>query len=344
MIGSIGSTLSRLNFPPGATPVSPKIYRILALSGGGYRGLFAAEILRLLSLNPNYGPVLREEIDLFSGTSIGGLIAVGLAIGRTPQELRDAIAEHGPKIFDDRLRVRGRPLPLRKPTGVLGGLFGSKYDRRHLEDTIREVLGGAQNAVVGNVEKPFLVVATCVTTRTPYVISNLSSSSEVLRMNLVDALLATSAAPGYFPAVDAELRSLIDGGLVANAPDLVAFAEVIRAGQAPPEAVRMLSIGTAGTNAAGVPRSIGRRGLLRWLSSDLLPLVLDAQERNTIETAATILGERLLRIDTPPSPRQDAVLALDRATGDATRTLLHLANEFVNDLPKSWGGSFFGFP
>ena len=69
-----------------------------AISGGGYRGLFCAEVLARIE-----GDVaMRDRFDLIAGTSIGGIIACALAVGIRATEIRDAIAEHGKSIFPGR--------------------------------------------------------------------------------------------------------------------------------------------------------------------------------------------------------------------------------------------------
>jgi patatin-like phospholipase/acyl hydrolase len=73
-------------------------YRILSLDGGGIRGLLSAVILeRLERLAPGW----LDQVDLIAGTSTGGILALGLAHGVQPAELRKLYFEKGKKIFDD---------------------------------------------------------------------------------------------------------------------------------------------------------------------------------------------------------------------------------------------------
>ena len=242
----------------------PEQYTILGLSGGGYRGLFTAEALDRL-YSKEAGRTLLDRISLYSGTSVGGLIAAGLAVGRTPSEIRDAILNHGQLIFDDRIRIFGRRLCLRKLRGPYGGLLISKYRQEPLAAAIEAVLGGDRAIEVGAVPKPLVLVATSATTRTPVIVTSLASrDSPYFKMRLSDALLATAAAPAYFPPLNSKGNALIDGGLVANAPDLVALTEAISKGRAILERCVLISIGTAKPNPASIPRKIGRRGLARW--------------------------------------------------------------------------------
>ena len=75
-------------------------YRILAMDGGGIRGLLTAIILeRLERVHPGF----LAQVDLFAGTSTGGLLALGLAAGTTPAECRLIYETQGAKAFKDSL-------------------------------------------------------------------------------------------------------------------------------------------------------------------------------------------------------------------------------------------------
>ena len=319
-----------LRLPKGVKEMPPpNPMRILALSGGGYRGLFSADVLA--RLDDLLGPGLTDRFDLFAGTSVGGLIAAGLAVGRNPATIRNAIREHGPAIFDDRVMVRGLTLA-RKAKGPIGGLIKSKFNAKALDTAIDAILAEDRELKVADVPRPLLLVATCATTRAPFLMSSLRPTSPGAQLPLKTALRATSAAPGYFPAVDLDLRTLVDGGLVANAPDLAAAAELAEIRNAEAGDLRILSIGTAAPDTGAVPGAVGRRGLARWLLGDLVPLTLEAQEKHVTAQAAALFRGNHLRINASPASAQAKVLDLDLATEESTRTLLHLSEEAVAKL------------
>ncbi len=312
----------------------PAPYRILSLSGGGYRGLFTARLLSKLAAQATDN--VGAKFDMFAGTSIGGLLAAGLAVGRSPDDLSEAIAYHGPKIFDDRIRIMGRGL-LRKPAGFYGGLLGAKFQAGALEQAINDVLGSTGAKLkVKDVPLPLLLVATCVTSRSPFIMTNIARQlDEGSELDLVTALRATSAAPGYFPAVDLNTRSLVDGGLLANAPDMVAIATVLKEKRAALDQITMISIGTAAPNNSEAPSAVGKRGLLGWLRRDLVPMLLETQEKLSTSHANQLLGQRHWRLNALPSAKQQKVIDLDRATDEATRTLVMLADETAKQIDKS---------
>ncbi len=77
--------------------------RLLSLDGGGMKGIFAAAILACLEEDLDISVV--DHFDLVTGTSTGGIIALGLGAGLRPREIVEFYVSHGPAIFP-RPRVR----------------------------------------------------------------------------------------------------------------------------------------------------------------------------------------------------------------------------------------------
>jgi patatin-like phospholipase/acyl hydrolase len=75
----------------------PATRRLLCLSGGGFRGLFSAIVLEHMEARLKLAGLgaLRDQFDLIAGTSIGGLLACGLAAGVPARHLRETLEEHG---------------------------------------------------------------------------------------------------------------------------------------------------------------------------------------------------------------------------------------------------------
>jgi uncharacterized protein len=72
-------------------------FQILALSGGGYRGLFTSAILAKLEQQAQRP--IGDCFDLIAGTSIGGVIALGLALGKSADSINRMFLDHGEEIF-----------------------------------------------------------------------------------------------------------------------------------------------------------------------------------------------------------------------------------------------------
>ncbi|MGW5232081.1 patatin-like phospholipase family protein, partial [Streptomyces nodosus] len=85
----------------GAVEVTER-FQILALDGGGFRGMFSAAVLA--RLEEDLGVRVADHFDLIAGTSTGGIIALGLGLGLSPQQILEFYTEHGPRIFRDRSR------------------------------------------------------------------------------------------------------------------------------------------------------------------------------------------------------------------------------------------------
>jgi hypothetical protein len=153
---------------------------------------------------------------------------------------------------------------------------------------------------------------------------------------LGDALLATTAAPTYFPEHKIEFDWLIDGGLAANAPTLIGISLLRRKLALSAEKIHVLHIGTA---APARPQSFDRHGLqsfgLRALwrralisTRDLVLLTIEAQESLATEIAEAWIGDRYVYVDAPDEERQgDDLSRLDNASAEATKKLRWLAEQ-----------------
>ena len=85
-----------------ASPEQP--FRILSLDGGGIMGAFPASALA--TFERATGRRIVEHFDLITGTSTGGIIAIGLAMGASMEEITRFYQTEGPKIFPQRTGSR----------------------------------------------------------------------------------------------------------------------------------------------------------------------------------------------------------------------------------------------
>src|SRR5215212_4464933 len=110
--------------------------RILSIDGGGICGILPASVLAELETRFLGGKSIAGFFDLIAGTSTGGIIALGLAHGKTARQIRDIYVERGGLIFPSagligRLVRRARRL----------GRYA--YDSRALEDELLRIFGEA---------------------------------------------------------------------------------------------------------------------------------------------------------------------------------------------------------
>ncbi len=259
-------------------------FRILSLDGGGARGYLSARILENIEIlladkaaqagedvdgpKTNGGdiPPLGSYFDLIVGTSTGAILAAGLAAGKSAHELAELYKKELPRIFTRRHWL----LPSR--------WHGPKYDSAVLKEVLEGVLGGK---TLDDVETDLCVVATSLLNGQPrlyksdYFSRNRPRSGE----RLVDILLASAAAPTYFPPMEGLNRSslLVDGGICANNPALVGLIDAFQferpsksrktePPQSFPEDITLLSVGTG--ERPGLPydpESLVKAGRFRWV-------------------------------------------------------------------------------
>jgi patatin-like phospholipase/acyl hydrolase len=181
--------------------------KILSIDGGGIRGLIPA--LVLAEIEQRTGRPISSLFDLVAGTSTGAILACGLT--RPDPMPADRLAalyeEEGPQIFDASL--------LKKITS-LGGVIDERYDARELVKSLRRHLGDTR---LGEAVTGVLVTAYDLEARQALVLRRDDDVS------MVDAAHASSAAPTYFEPVRLGTRTLIDGGVFAINPAVLAFAE-----------------------------------------------------------------------------------------------------------------------
>ena len=113
-------------------------FQILALSGGGYRGLFTSTVLARLEQQAQRP--IGDCFDLIAGTSIGGVIALGLALGKSAESIKKMFLDHGEEIFTRGEPPRGRVAKLRARWAQWRQ---PKYDGTLLREKIEAVVAKA---------------------------------------------------------------------------------------------------------------------------------------------------------------------------------------------------------
>ncbi|KAF1865343.1 hypothetical protein Lal_00004717 [Lupinus albus] len=222
-------------------PTYGKLITILSIDGGGIRGIIPATILAFLESQlqelDGEDARLADYFDVITGTSTGGLVTAMLS---TPNEekrplfaakdIKPFYLEHGPNIFPQPKCLWGTT-----PGKFLKSLIGPKYNGKYLHGLIKERLRETRvHETLTNVVIPTFDIKTMQPTifssykikRFPYMNAQLS-----------DICISTSAAPTYLPAYYFKNQyhiekihefNLIDGGVYANNPTLVAVNEVIK--------------------------------------------------------------------------------------------------------------------
>jgi hypothetical protein len=286
------------------------MFRILSLDGGGIKGAFSAAVLAQYQEDTGYS--IAEHFDLITGTSTGGIIALGLGLGIPAREIVDFYAQKGPTIFP------GTSL-IQRATGVLRWLRGPKHSHTVLRAALEEVFGTRKlgesrcrlviptyDAIGGRI----FLMKTAHHERFKYDID----------APAVDVALATSAAPTYFAAARFPTHqdaSYVDGGVWANSPVLVGVVEVVSFLGVALSNIDVLSIGCTST-----PFNIAKQanaGLVKW-SAGLVDLMFEGQMEAALAQAKLLLDGRLHRIDVVA---REGEFALDDARADKIRQLIN---------------------
>ena len=299
----------RVPTPRSTTAEALAPLRVLSLTGGGYRGLFTAQVLVALCDAARRKGRLASSIDVFAGTSIGGLMSCALAVGVAPRRVLDAIDAAGPVVF-----AKKRFRTLRRV------VFGALYDKDNLEKAIDACLGEHARTKLRDIEQGVIVPAVdWVGGRVEVYMSAFFGKSHASNATLKEVCLATSAAPTYFDSSEVDGKPMLDGGLAANNPDILALVEIARRRPTELARVEMLSIGTAGADKRRAPAKADRSGL-GW-ASELAVFMIDVQERTAAAQAKRLLGGRYLRVN-HTGGRSDAFAEMDVANDDTRSELM----------------------
>lgn len=303
-------------------------FQALALTGGGYRGLFTARALQ--EMEEHIGEPIGRRFDLIYGTSIGGIIALAVAFEVPMQRVVQAFEEAGEKIFP----------PRKKPTskfGIFWDIASHRKRPRYQSQRLREVITSLipENATLNDAIHAVGIPAVNVTRGRPQVFKTRHKEewTRDWKYKVVDVALATSAAPTFFELAELDGQRYADGGLYANAPDLLALHEAEHFFRVEPDAVRILSVGTT-TKSYSLSFESGRNlGIQDWMQDErLFSVTLSSQQQLVDQLMQHKLGERYFRLDEAPSHEQANSLGLDVATEAARRTLLALAKKATSDL------------
>jgi patatin-like phospholipase/acyl hydrolase len=174
---------------------------------------------------------------LIAGTSTGGIIAVALAFGEPCGRIRDFYSEHGPGIFSrrEKLSVPSQFKPFAWLANKLLGRYKldvdairqSKYDGKRLKEALDEVFGSRTLEEA----KTRLIIPSVDLTSGKTVVFKTPHQPNFIRDRhflAVDVVVATTAAPTYFPhGVMKPGTAYIDGGVWANNPSMAAYVEAI---------------------------------------------------------------------------------------------------------------------
>ncbi len=236
---------------------------VLSIDGGGVRGVIP--LACLARLEAETGRPAQEIFDMVAGTSTGAVIAAGIALGLRARTLL--------ALYRDLARRAFRRLPWWQ---VLLNLGNHRYSNAFIGRLLDEI-----GADVPLNSLPIDVMITAKNTRSGrtdfFVRDNPGNARLWGTISLRDAVLASIAAPTYFPPHSATVLGVthtwVDGGVgVAGNPCYQAAVEALHYsdGAYRPGEVRMLSFGTGRSPHPIDPRRANALQWGRWVLAELL--------------------------------------------------------------------------
>lgn len=206
---------------------SPGSKKILALDGGGIRGMITVEVLAeietLLRKKLGRGEdfVLADYFDFVSGTSTGAIIAACVSLGMKVADIRDFYVSSGEQMFDKASLLKR---------------FRHKYEDDQLAAKMQEVFGRDMTLGSDRLKTVLMMVMRNASTDSPWPISNNPFARYNqperddcnLRLPLWQLVRASTAAPVYFPpevvTVGRHEFVFVDGGITTyNNPAFQSF-------------------------------------------------------------------------------------------------------------------------
>ena len=206
-------------------------FKILSIDGGGIRGILPCSILAFIE--EQTGSPISEIFDLIVGTSTGGIIALGLSLADSEErnaysadDMRELYVKNGNTIFAK--RQKDFLSRIGSFSALTKTLTAKPYDEESFEKLLDQYFGESRlkplltDVLVTSYEiekgKPF------------YFSSRLAEKDQNENYQLKQVARSTSAAPTYFePSVveynEKEKLALVDGGVFANNPSILAYSE-----------------------------------------------------------------------------------------------------------------------
>lgn len=292
-------------------------FKLLSCDGGGIRGLISAMLIQDLDRDLE----ILKKVQGFAGTSTGALIALGLAAGIPIDAIVEIYKAKGKEIFQKNGWLESHeveppkpPVPEDESVETSGpGFLGCRYKNDGLIKIATELLGKRTLKDLSDQVQAYTYVGVAAVQlydaqSESWKPRTLSSANSFQNIKMVDAALASAAAPTYFPPYEiSKLGFFADGGLFANDPAMCALADIVTQKVAPLSEVSLLSIGT-GHSPEGIPPSDIPKpldwGVNYWMwpwqyrsvpAMSLLNLTMEGASQATAAIAESLLGDSSIR-------------------------------------------------
>jgi hypothetical protein len=296
-------------------------HKILALDGGGIRGILTLEVLARLeemlaeATGTGSGFRLCHFFDYVGGTSTGAIIAAGLARGMSAKELLEFYQKTGPAMFDKQFILKR---------------WNALYKSKPLKKELQKTFGAETTLKPDDLECLLLAVTRNRTTDSPWPISSnpqakfnaLSRPDCNLNIPMWQIVRASTAAPVFFPPEviwwdpqdDSKAFVFVDGGLTPyNNPAFLLYRMATESGYrlnwaGGEDKLLVISLGTGAAAVSAEDADDPNRGLLgnvAALPSALMYAAMVDQDTNCRSIGRCVHGAVLDREIGDMIPRDD---------------------------------------
>ena len=296
-----------------------KSMKILAIDGGGIRGIIPAVILT--EIQRRLGKDLWQSFDLIAGTSTGGIIALGIGTDcnqgqpYAPGELVKLYVDNGPAIFKKNFLTPERELIL------------PKYSPDSLEAALAKFF---QDTEFLTARTPLLISSYDLQGQLPFFFkSHRIAADPTYNWKVREIARATSAAPTFFPPLHlvrgTEDYALVDGGVFVNNPSMAAYAEA-RGLYKDAAQFTIVSVGTGDRQDQISYASAAEWGLLGW-ARQIVPVLMDSVSEAVDFELNSLPGCTYYRLQVPHL--QAASSDMDNVTPQNLANLQTVAEDYV---------------
>ncbi len=304
--------------------------KLLAVSGGGVKGIIPAVILT--EIERRTGKRIANLFQHIAGTSTGAILALGLTVPSpsnytepkfTADELLNFYEMYGDKIFEVSTLSKLR---------ILRPFLNPKFSEKNLEDILNTYF---EDSMLSQVVTDVLITSYEIEKRIPFMFkSSKARKNRTYNFRVKDVARATSAAPTFFRPhlIKGMLQNdpsyaLIDGGVYTNNPSMDLFVEGLN--QYPEEQEFLLvSLGT-GQMTKQIPYKKAKYyGLIGWgAEGRILNVMMDGQDKVVdYHLKNTFSDRRYFRFNPELTPGTEA---LDNASKDNINKLKDIAHNLI---------------
>jgi uncharacterized protein len=205
---------------------------ILSIDGGGIRGVTSAVILeyiekKMQEISGDDRTRLANYVDLVSGTSTGSIIGslmllpkINSPIGAPLYSMTDIVDLYiklGPEVFKKSFWHNIK---------TLWGVLGPKFPDRNIDSQLLQIFGHHK---LRDLIKPCAFTGYDINTRRVHIYTNQDRTHKYGNYYVKDIVRGSTAIPAYFTPAHfregREINTIVDGGVFANNPAMVAYIE-----------------------------------------------------------------------------------------------------------------------